>query len=262
MSRGQRLTWVLAAAALLLLGLTLAEFFGFGSGYRLAEEAPPEQKPAAAFKLDEGARKLPPWPEYGSDMVARPLFNEDRKPSPVGAKGTAEKEAQPIKGALTGIIIAGDLRLAMVKDESNKTLRLRPGQNLPGEQSAWRLVEVRPRSAMFEAAGVAPQELKLQVSDKPNVAQSPASNEKPAQGQSGMLQSAPANDPFYGQLKQPAPQQQQQQQAQQQQAQQQQAQQQGQAPSDVNPDEIRRRIEERRRQLREEAQRMEQEQKH
>jgi general secretion pathway protein N len=230
---------MLAAAALLLLALSLAEFFGFGSGYRLAADVAVEQKPEAALKLDEGVRKLAPWPEYGSDMLARPLFNEDRKPTPVGAKTAGPDEAKPLKGALTGVIIAGELKLAMVKDEANKTLRLRPGQNLPGEQSAWKLVEVRPRSAMFEAPGLGQQELKLQISDKPNVAQVPAANEKPVQGQSGMLQSAPATDPFYGQLKQaPTPQ------------------------GDVNPDEIRRRIEERRKQLREEAQRMEKEQQH
>jgi len=240
-SKGQRLTWMLAAAALLLLGLSLAEFFGFGSGYRLAADVAAEQKPEVALKLDEGVRKLAPWPEYGSDMLARPLFNEDRKPTPVSAKASDSPEAKPLKGALTGVIIAGELKLAMVKDEANKTMRLRPGQNLPGEQSAWKLVEVLPRSAMFEAPGLGQQELKLQISDKPNVAQVPpvpAENEKPVKGQS-MLQAAPANDPFYGQIKQqPAPQ------------------------GDVNPDEIRRRIEERRKQLREEAQRMEQEQKH
>jgi len=237
-SKGQRLTWMLAAAALLLLGLSLAEFFGFGSGYRLADEVAAEPKPEVALKLNEGVRKLAPWPEYGSDMLARPLFNEDRKPTPVSAKASDTPEAKPLKGALTGVIIAGELKLAMVRDEANKTMRLRPGQSLPGEQSAWKLVEVRPRSAMFEAPGLGQQELKLQISDKPNVAQVPAANEKPAQPQS-MLQAAPANDPFYGQIKQqPTPQ------------------------GDVNPDEIRRRIEERRKQLREEAQRMEQEQKH
>jgi general secretion pathway protein N len=239
MSKSQRLTWMLAAACLLLLGLTLAEFFGFGSGYRLAPDAKSERPPAQALKLDEGARKLPPWPEYGSDMLARPIFNEDRKPTPVNAKKD-ETAAQPLKAALTGVIIAGELKLAMIKDEpSSKTVRLRPGQSLPGEQSPWKLVDVRPRSVTFEASGMGQQELKLQVSDKPNVAPPPQPGEKPAVGQSGLLQSAPANDPFYGQLKQqPAP------------------------HGDVNPDEIRRRIEERRKQLREEAQRMEQEQKH
>jgi general secretion pathway protein N len=230
---------MLAAAALLLLGLALAEFLGVGTGYRLAAEVPGAAKSDTALKLDEGARKLPPWPEYGTDMLTRPLFNEDRKPSPVKEKGAGQAEAQPLKGSLTGVIIAGELKLAMIKDESNKTMRIRPGQNLPGEQSAWKLVEVRPRSAMFEAPGLGQQELKLQVSDKPNAPtqSSPAqaaAPEKPQQG--GLVQGAPANDPFYGQLKQP--------------------------PSDVNPDEIRRRIEERRKQLREEAQRMEQEQKH
>ena len=259
MSKGQRLTWMLAAAALLLLGLTLAEFLGFGSGYRLAASESLEPKPETALKLDEGARKLPPWPEYGSDMLARPLFNEERKPSPIADKDKGAVKVDPLKGTLTGVIIAGELRLAMVKDDSNKTMRIKPGQSLPGEQSAWKLVEVRPRSAMFEAPGLPQQELKLQVSDKPNVADvpqpvqpqaqaqapnaapapSPPAGVKPPVGQSGLLQSAPANDPFYGQLKQ-APAQQ----------------------GDVNPDEIRRRIEERRKQLREEAQRMEQEQKH
>jgi general secretion pathway protein N len=239
MSKSQRLTWMLGAACLLLLGLTLAEFFGFGSGYRLAPDVASARPPAQAVKLDEGARKLPPWPEYGSDMLARPIFNEDRKPTPVNAK-TDEAAAQPLKAALTGVIIAGELKLAMVKDEaSSKTVRLRPGQNLPGEQSPWKLVDVQPRSVTFEASGLGQKELKLQVSDKPNVAPPPAPGEKPNANQSGLMQSAAANDPFYGQLKQqPAPQ------------------------GDVNPDEIRRRIEERRKQLREEAQRMELEQKH
>jgi general secretion pathway protein N len=239
MSKAQRLTWVLGACGVLMLALAIAQYFGVGAGYSLAPDSAGGDPPEQALNLDANARKLPPWPEFGGEMIARPIFNEDRKPTPASAKGTGEAQAQPLNAALTGVILAGAVKLALIKDNpSGKSVRLKLGQNLPGEQSPWRLVEVRPRSALFEASGLGQQELRLQVSDKPMAvvagpAPAPAVAPPPGAYPPSAAPAAPAVE--RGQLK---------------------------PQSDVNPDEIRKRIEERRKQLREEAQRMEQEQKH
>ena len=232
MSRGRRTAIVVGAVAAVLALLAVALRLGVGSGYRLAEDAGPA--PALAFGQIRGEPpKLRAWVEFG-ELVARPLFNESRAPEaqPESADAAAEGAAQPLNVQLTGVILSQDLQLALVRDNTNgETARVRVGTPLEGAMAGWTLVELKPRLAVFDGAGLGRQELELTVDTKgtapPPVAPPPApaaaaapaaANAQPAAG----TPAAPAQAPG-----QPA-----------------------------NADEIRRRIEERRRQLREEAQRM------
>ena len=133
---------------------------------------------------------------------------------------------------LTGIILTNGVKLAMVRDNaSGKSVRLKTGMALPGDQSGWKLAEVRARSAVFEGAGQQ-QELKLQINDKgtpapPALVAVPPPQQQPNPAQPAQPQPAvAAGQPDFT------------------------------PPPAANADEIRRRIEERRKQLREEAQRM------
>ena len=236
MRKDQRVTVVLGAIAGVLAALAVAQQFGLGSGYSLLPPAPPPERVAASAPKVEGP-KLQTWEMY-ADLIQRPMFNEDRKPTPPpGEKESGGSQTvQPLAVTLTGIILTNGVKLAMVRDNaSGKSLRLRVGMALPGEQSGWKVADVLARSAVFEGAGQR-QEIKLQVNDKgspmvaPPIAAVPQPPPQPANpGQPAQPQPQPAvagTQPDFT------------------------------PPPAANADEIRRRIEERRKQLREDAQRM------
>jgi len=244
MSKSQRLTWILAIGLIGIGSLAISQQFGFGAGYAL-DATPMSQPRDRPLVLEAGARKLPPWPEFGSDLIARPLFNEERKPTPAGAKVDGPGKDVPLEATLTGVIITDKVRLAMllVKDPTgDKSVRVKLGQAMTGEQSEWRLVELQPRMAAFEAAGQPRLELRLQVNDKGltgagpppmPVAAAPA-QPPPAPGAAPAQAAKPGADEFERNLANRDP------------------------SVTTRSDEVRKRIEERRRQLREEAQRMSQ----
>lgn len=237
MRKEQRVTVVLGAALALLGALAIAQRMGFGTGYRLLPPAPAEERPPSTAAPKVEAPKLPLWPEYG-DLVQRPMFNEDRKPTPVGVVVEGAPEVKQLNVTLTGVILTNGVKLAMVRDNaSGKSLRLRAGMALPGDLAAWKVSDVLARSAIFEAPGQGSQELKLQINDKGSpaaVLAPPVAAAQPAAP--GAAPAAPATPPSFVASGQPM----------------------GMAgePASANADEIRRRIEERRKQLREEAQRM------
>ena len=216
-------------------GLDLAQRFGLGAGYRLPE--PSRGDPAAPLALNRGVFKLPGWGEYAV-VLDRPIFNEDRKPTPVSESAATDKPeeatAKPLNATLTSIILTPDVKLAIVKNnDTGESEVVRMGRPLAGEQNGWTLVEVSPRGATFEGQGLGRQALELAVNETSSGVQvttpSPAGNAKSA---------APGGAPPVAAT--PAPE--------------------SDAASQAHAEEIRRRIEERRRQLREEAERMRSEQ--
>lgn len=234
MTRGRRTAIVTGAVAAVLALLAVALRMGLGTQFTLArDEGPP---PALALGQIRGEPpKLRAWVEYG-ELMARPLFNESRAPEaqPESGDAVADGTAQPLNVQLTGVILSGSLQLALVRDTTNgETARVRLGQPLEGAMAGWKLVELKPRLAVFDGAGLGRQELELTVDTKgappPPAAAPPA--QAPAQVPAAPVaaNAQPATAPV-------AP---------------------AQAPGQpASADEIRRRIEERRRQLREEAQRM------
>ncbi len=268
MTPGRRLFIVQAVVAGALTLVSGVEMLGWGKGYRLLPDAPATSTGGTLPEIKSEAYALAAYPERYKLIEDKPVFNEDRKPTPPGdaAPDPNNKPVGELQAVLTGVILSGELQMALMKDGTNqKPMRIRLGTPLEGSLSAWKLVELKPRSAIFEAGGQR-KELALATYDKaltppppsafptppppppqqqanpngqppppPPIAANPAPPAQPA---------APA-DPFYGNTA-PNPAN----------ANAQAAAQQG-AP---NADEIRRRIEERRRQLREEAQRMSEQQ--
>lgn len=233
MTRGKRIAVVLGGVVIALGLLALAQSYGLGAGYTLDDDLADAKREDRLAALQREPVKLRPWDDY-KDVLARPLFNETRAPElvEVSASPGTEAETAPLNVALTGVIITRDLKIAMVKDnESGKTVRVRVGQPLEGSQSGWKLVELKPRGAVFDGDSLGRQELELVVDTKgaPAVAE-----QAPAQPVVAM-----PVDPNAGQvaanaaIAQPVP-----------------------TGQPANAEEIRRRIEERRKQLREEAQRM------
>jgi general secretion pathway protein N len=277
MIRDKRIAVSLGSAAAVLALVAVAQYAGVGSGYSLDEpDSTDGGGTTTVAALGGEPVRLPPWTEYG-EVLARPLFNESRAPelqvSTTVVDPAAAGNANPLNATLSGVIISGDIRLALVTDNAKgETFDVRVGQPLEGDQSGWTLVELGPRGAVFEGVGLGRQSLELETDAKgavpgaapppvpaPVAAQVPA--QVPAQAAAPAQAVAPAPQQSAGVVSSsglilPPPQ--------------------GGAPQNAqtagdggaadaaqqvaNADEIRKRIEERRRQLREEAQRMLQQQ--
>ena len=251
MSRSKRIAIVLAAVAGVLALWAVLQQLGVGAGYSLLADEGGRAAAARFGTIQTEPYKLEPYGSY-AEILARPVFNESRAPEAQAEGGGEEgvatgSTAAPLNVTLTGVIIMPELKLAFVRDNAANTVqRVRLGNPLEGEQSGWRLVELMPRGAVFEGEGLGRQELELSI----DVAGAPAVEPPIAIVGIPSQPVDPAVAQAEGQVQQVQPVQS------------------PEPPSDaaarptgnVTPDAIRQRIEERRRQLREEAQRMMQEQ--
>lgn len=158
----RRLTAPLSIAVLLLGLLCLALLGGLGRGVYWAAPRAPVPLPA-----QRAATLPPPVPldRYAS-VWQQPLFNPDRKPVVHAASGGSQLGDLQ----LTGIILTPALRMALLHNkrdrEDEHELRIREGARLP--DGNWTLVEVKPRSAVFDSSS-GRVELELPVAAKIDV---------------------------------------------------------------------------------------------
>lgn len=234
--QGARLLSLLFAGACgVLLLLALALQFGLGRGYRW--DAPDDEtaQPVTADTIDRQPFKLPPASAY-DDTLQHPLFNEDRQPTPEFTEPPPPPPpAAQLNVALTGVIITPQVHIALLHDNAkNDQMSIREGSPLPGDLGGWTLTRVKPRSAMFKEASGDEVEVELSTavaSQKPGAPPRPGGAAPAAPGQ-------PTNPPVFG-PKPPAPA--------------------AAKPADTaQAEQMQRRIEERRKQMREEAERLKQ----
>jgi general secretion pathway protein N len=163
----RQLTPVLAVVAVLLGALLLLLLAGIGRGVhwdapRLQASLPPAGNPS----------ELPrPVPLQQFSLVwQKPLFSPDRKPIARVANGGSSLGDLD----LTGIILTPGLHMAFLHDKNgDRQVRLREGESLP--DGSVTLVEVRPRSALFDSSS-GRTELKLPAGapiDEPKAATAP-----------------------------------------------------------------------------------------
>lgn len=161
-----------------LLLLLIAQYAGLGRGYRWAADAEGDAEKPAFGTIDSKPVSLPPASSF-ADIEARPVFNEDRKPGPIDASdGDAGPPPSPLTITLTGVILddAHHVRIAMVQDVArNQASALKVGMPLEGDQASWTLVEVKPRSAVFRSAANETSEVDLQTAVAPAAAPRPGS---------------------------------------------------------------------------------------
>jgi general secretion pathway protein N len=142
----RRLTAPLAIVVLLLGVLFLALLAGIGRGVHWRAPRAP-----AALPAQHAATLPPPVPlEHFAPAWQQPLFNPDRKPVAHAASGGGQLGDME----LTGIILTPSLRMALLHNkregDSGQELRVREGTRLP--DGSWTLVEVKPRSAVFDSS--------------------------------------------------------------------------------------------------------------
>jgi general secretion pathway protein N len=133
--------------------------------------------------IDKLALQMPPASEFAA-VDEHPLFNDDRLPTPVDAAGSADTPPpSPLNVALTGVILDEEnhVRVAMLQDKArNQAVALKVGMPLEGEQASWTLVEVKPRLVVFRSAANETAEVELETALKPSAPASGGRGGKPA----------------------------------------------------------------------------------
>ncbi len=126
---------------------------------------------------------LADFDEYAA-ITERPVFFSDRRLPVVEVVDVDDEPPPPtalpaddiddLRAVIAGIIITPDLRMAMVRDEKmNRTVTLREGMSLEGEQAAWRLDTISPRMVNFVSVDGRHSELELKVNTAGLTAGSP-----------------------------------------------------------------------------------------
>lgn len=234
------LTNVLAGACGVLALCVVIQYAGFGRGYGWAPDPEGEAGHASIGAIDNKPVQLPPASAFAS-IEEHPLFNEDRQPTPFSDSEGGDDEApppSPLNIALTGVIldVANNVRIAMVQDKTrNQAIALRVGMPLEGEQASWTLVDVKPRVVVFKSAANETTEVALETSVVQPAPPKPAPR-APAKPAAGGKQppAAPGKGTAGGAKIDPK----------------------GKGEAGSNSADLARRIEERRRQMREDAERL------
>ena len=140
----RQLTPWLVALVVLLGAVLLSLLAGVGRGAQWEQPRVLAPLPPAGNPAD-----LPqPVPLQQFALVwQKPLFSPDRKPvAHAAAGGSSLGDLE-----LTGIILTPSLRMALLRDHNgDRQVRLREGEALP--DGSVKLVELRPRSALFDSA--------------------------------------------------------------------------------------------------------------
>lgn len=164
----------LAGLCGLLVLAALVQLAGYGRGYGWLppDESVPEELAGA---IDRQPFSLPAATRF-SEVSERPLFNDDRKPTPVAEADVVAEGPPPVplNVTLTGVIVVRktesqpELRVAMVRDNArNETMSLKVGMPLGGDQSGWTLTRLEPRVAVFTNAADETAEVELQTAATP-----------------------------------------------------------------------------------------------
>ncbi|HEX4853523.1 hypothetical protein [Arenimonas sp.] len=137
---------LLAAVAAWAVGLLLLALAGLGGRVGLHPGNAALAPPVPQVRLEAVGSRLGPAPDY-LEVGNRPLLSPERRP-PAIATGEGSGDA-PLDAELTSVLIAGDVRLAiLLARDTNTSRRVRVGDVVEG--TAWRLVELEPRRAVFE----------------------------------------------------------------------------------------------------------------
>ncbi|RZA17261.1 MAG: hypothetical protein EOP93_13685 [Lysobacteraceae bacterium] len=152
-SRAGLATWLLAGTCGWALLLWLAALLGMGGRIGDADPVQPGDLPRPKAAQPE---RIGPLTQY-AEAAARPLFTADRRPRGFLASGQdddgAASQSQTLDFILTGVLISPQVSLAILQPSGGgESQRVRVG-NAPDGAGGWRLVEVQPRRAVFEGGG-------------------------------------------------------------------------------------------------------------
>jgi general secretion pathway protein N len=142
-------TWLLAALAGWALLAWLLALLGMGGHVTPLADDPglrqslPQPRPSPPSRLG-------PLAQY-AEIGARPLFSDDRRPKPFSLQpeGEGEAKANTFDYVLTSVLITPGLHMAIVQPTAGgESIRIKLGESAEAA-AAWRLVTLNPRSAVF-----------------------------------------------------------------------------------------------------------------
>jgi general secretion pathway protein N len=142
-------TWLLATVAGWALAAWVLVLAGMGGRIAPlpddAAGAQPLPRPAPAADAPLG-----PLPQY-AQIGERPLFTTDRRPQPFSLQQPDQPgEQRSFEYVLTGVLLGPSLQMAVLQPAGGgEPERIRVGES-PRDLGSWRLVELHPRSAVFE----------------------------------------------------------------------------------------------------------------
>lgn len=140
-------TWLLATIAgwaVLAWGLAL-----FGMGGRISPLADdPSMVPALPKLRAPLPERLGPLAQYG-EIASRPLFSENRQPEPFFISGEeGGEQPQTFEFVLSSVLITPGLQMAILQAaEGGEPVRVKLGES-PESAPAYRVVEIHPRSVV------------------------------------------------------------------------------------------------------------------
>ncbi len=156
-------TWLLAALAGWALLAWVLALFGMGGQIRPLDDDP--SLVTALPKLPQQTpERLGPLAQY-SEIAARPLLSQSRKPQPFFIQGQeGGEQPQTFDFVLTSVLITPRLQMAILQPtQGGEGVRLKIG-DAPGSAQGWRLAEIHPRSVVIEGPE-GPRTLELRVFD-------------------------------------------------------------------------------------------------
>jgi general secretion pathway protein N len=143
------LTWLLAAIAGWAVVVLLLAVFGLGGRISTLPEDATMLRDLSDLPRP-AAERLGPLGQY-AETASRPLFADDRRPHAFSLQpGGAEGQAKAFDFVLTSVMITPDFKMAIIQapDGNTAPLRIRLGE---GHESLpnWRLDSIDARSAVF-----------------------------------------------------------------------------------------------------------------
>ncbi|MBS0213051.1 MAG: hypothetical protein JSR26_07735 [Proteobacteria bacterium] len=161
--RLEPLSWLLVAVAGWALACALVALAGFGGRWKPLPDDPSLAPRLPRLPAASTGSTMGPLDSY-AQAYNHPLFFPDRKPAAAHVPGKGGGDDHPLDATLTSVIITPSLKMAIVQDpKTHQSLRVREGQPLGGAYSAWKLIDIAPRSATFHSDSQGDASLDLRV---------------------------------------------------------------------------------------------------
>jgi general secretion pathway protein N len=141
-------TWLVAAVAGWALLAWVLSLLGMGAPIARLDDDPSLLRALPASPRPQ-AERIGPLSQY-AETGTRPLFSEDRRPQPFSLQPQgAGEETKAFDFVLTSVLVTPSLQMAIVQPaEGGDSIRMKLDES-PAEAQGWRLVSVEPRAAVF-----------------------------------------------------------------------------------------------------------------
>lgn len=168
LSTRRKLTTALAISCVcMMIFIVLQRQLQWGNSYSVLPETPIEPDPVLKVPLKESSHRLDSEFVF-QEINNRSLFSKDRT-APLKVSKPAETTQNvpkvPLTAQLTGIVLTPNRKVALLRNAGgDQSFRLREGMPFPGELAGWRVVQINARSVIFDGGeGQGQVELKLDV---------------------------------------------------------------------------------------------------